>query len=465
MNLFQLVLKQMRQRALSTWLTLLSVMLGVALAIALIVFSREGGKLFGQTEYGYDLVIGAKGSRLQLVLNTVYHLDEPTGTIRWDVYESLFDRARYGRFVAWAVPVAATDSYENFPVIATLPSLFGYDLDGQTRLPDGRRFEYRVGRELAFAEGRPFHARKFEAVIGSEVAQRTGLKPGDTFQVIHGRDAERGHEHEEDWTLVGILEPTRTAFDSAVFVPLAGSIALGEHTAGLKQRAELVEQGLSPAELEETWPDVIAAGGEKREGYVFDPATGLIYPTLPQRFWGASGIFVNTGGLGFASETLRFQVNNRPDAMAASPATEMRTFFQNFLEGPTQLLLLVTILVTVVAAVSILVSIYNSVSARRREIAILRSLGATRGRVLALICIEAGVIGLAGALLGWIAGHALAAGASELLRRRLGEGMNWLSVGGWELAYLAGVVILAVLAGLVPALKAYKTPVAQNLSE
>ena len=93
MNLFQLVLKQMRQRALSTCLTLLSVMLGVALAIALIVFSREGGKLFGQTEYGYDLVIGAKGSRLQLVLNTVYHLDEPTGTIRWDVYESLFDRA------------------------------------------------------------------------------------------------------------------------------------------------------------------------------------------------------------------------------------------------------------------------------------------------------------------------------------------------------------------------------------
>lgn len=464
MNLFQLIAKQMRQRALSTWLTLLSVMLGVALAIALIVFGREGGKLFGQTEYGYDLIVGAKGSKLQLVLNAVYNLDQPPGTVTWDMFESLRDPKRYGRFVRWAVPVAATDSYENFPVVATLPSLLGYDLEGDDRLPDGQRFEYRAGRELVIAEGAPFHGHKFEAVLGSRAAEATKLKVGDMIQITHGRDAERGHEHEEGWKIVGVLAPTHTSFDSVIFTPLAPSIALAEHTEGLKDRAERLAQGIDPAELEEAWPEVIARGGEAREGYVFDPATGLVYPTLPQEFWRSSAIFVNTPS-GFASAQLAFDIDNRPEAMAANPASEMRIFFARFLEGPTQLLLMVTILVTIVAAISILVSIYNSVSARRREIAILRSLGATRRRVLALICLEAGFIGLAGALLGWLGGHGLAAVASEVLVRRLGEGISWWTVGGWEIMYLAAVVVLAVLAGLVPALKAYKTPVAQNLSE
>lgn len=465
MNLFQLVAKQMRQRALSTWLTLTSVLLGVALAIALLVFAREGGKLFGQTEYGYDLIVGAKGSKLQLVLNAVYGLDQPPGTVTWDVYESLNDPRRYGRYVAWAVPVAATDSYAGFPVVATLPSLLGYAEDGQTRLPDGERFEYRVGRELTLAQGRAFHGSKFEAVLGSRVAQRTGLKLGDDFRITHGRDTgERAHEHDEQWTVTGILDATHTSVDGIVFTPLIPSIALGEHTEGLKDRARLLAEGVDPSELEQTWPDVLARGGERREGYVYEPQTGLVYPTLPQRLWRASAIFVDTPS-GFATSKLAYDLDVRPDAMAASPATEMRVFFERFLEGPTQLLLLVTILVTVVAAVSILVSIYNSISARRREIAILRSLGATRTRVLALICLEAGLIGLAGALLGWLAGHALAAAASEALRQRLGEGIDWWSVDRWEAAYLAGVVVLATLAGLVPALKAYKTPVAQNLVE
>jgi putative ABC transport system permease protein len=464
MNLLQLVIKQMRQRALSTWLTLLSVALGVALAIALIVFGREGGKLFGQTEYGYDLILGAKGSKLQLVLNAVYNLDQPPGTVTWDVYESLGNPRQYGRFVRWAVPVAATDSYEGFPVVATLPAILGVEEDGQTRLPEGRRFEHRAGRELEIAQGRPFHGRRFEVVLGSHVAAQTGLDVGDEIQITHGRDADRGHEHEEAWMIVGILHPTRTSFDSVVFTPLAPSIALGEHTEGLKDRAELLERGIDPAALEEAWPDVIARGGEKREGYVFEPETGLVYPTLPKRFWRASAIFVNTPS-GFARAQLQFDIDNRPEAMAAHPATEMRVFFERFLEGPTQLLLIVTILVTLVAAISILVSIYNSVSARRREIAILRSLGATRARVLSLICLEAGLVGLAGTSSGFLAGHALAAAASEVLRRRLGEGMNWWTAGPWEIAYLAGVVLLAVLAGLVPALKAYKTPVAQNLAE
>jgi putative ABC transport system permease protein len=341
--------------------------------------------------------------------------------------------------------------------------LLGVDDEGNG-LPEGRRFEYRAGRELELAEGRPFHGRKFEAVLGSVVAAEAGLKVGDVIQITHGRDAARGHEHFEGWEIVGILAPTRTSFDSVVWTPLAPSIAMADHTEGLKDRARLIEEGVAPAELELQWPEVIARGGEKHEGYVFEPATGVVYPTLAPRLWRVSAIFASTPS-GFANSQVTFAIDNRPEAMAANPATEMRIFFERFLEGPTQLLLLVTVLVTIVAAVSILVSIYNSVSARRREIAILRSLGATRARVLALICLEAAVIGLAGGLLGWLGGHGLAAIASEVLRQRLGEGISWWTIGQSEALYVGGVVELSLLAGLVPALKAYKTPVAQNLSE
>jgi putative ABC transport system permease protein len=127
------------------------------------------------------------------------------------------------------------------------------------------------------------------------------------------------------------------------------------------------------------------------------------------------------------------------------------------------LLKIISYLVTIVAGVGILVSIYNSVSARIREIAILRALGATRATILALICTEAGLIGLAGSILGLIAGHLLGAAGSRFVERMVGEGFNWLNVGGEEWIYLAAVVVLSTAAGLVPALKAYRTPVATNL--
>jgi putative ABC transport system permease protein len=141
----------------------------------------------------------------------------------------------------------------------------------------------------------------------------------------------------------------------------------------------------------------------------------------------------------------------------------MREFFDTFLKGTTYILLAVAALVSVVAAVSILVSIYNSVSARQKEIAILRALGATRGKVLSLICLEAGTVGLLGGLLGFLAGHGIGAFGSMLARKIFGEGIEWWVVDQKEIFYLAGVVIVAVLAGLVPALKAYRVPVVTNL--
>jgi putative ABC transport system permease protein len=176
-----------------------------------------------------------------------------------------------------------------------------------------------------------------------------------------------------------------------------------------------------------------------------------------------SAILVKSRGTGFNVQTLMWDINNQNVASAVNPASEMKKFFDVFLSPSTQMLKWVSYLVTIVAGVGILVSIYNSVSARIREIAILRALGATRAKVLTLICLEAGLIGLFGGILGLVAGHALGALGSKYLNRLVGEGFDWMAVSRGEWLYLGAVVVLAVLAGLVPALKAYRTPVATNL--
>src|SRR3954454_18479798 len=134
MNLFQLILKQMRQRALGTWLTLLSVLLGVALAVAILLMRSAGAALFGQTDFGYDVLVGVgKGSPLQLTLNTVYHIDQSPGNVPYWVYEQLNTQDRpprgskdfnYNADVRTAVPIAVGDTYKGRPIIGTPPKMF-----------------------------------------------------------------------------------------------------------------------------------------------------------------------------------------------------------------------------------------------------------------------------------------------------------------------------------------------------
>lgn len=494
MNLFQLVLKQMRQRALGTWLTLLSVLLGVALATAVMTAHRESGKVFGQSDYGYDVIVGPRGSPLQLTINTVYHLDKSPGNIPYTIYEGLAN-PRHPQ-VKIAVPYAVGDTYKGQRIVATLPKLFGFDDEGKP-LPPERVIEYRPDRRYSLAQGRPFHPLKFEAVIGADAAKRTGLGIGGKFKATHGNPAPGQIEdiHEQEWEVVGILSPTRTANDGVLFIPLVSFYAIAGHEEGLKAHQamrEAVGAGPPPAPApapttrpaakdEHDHDHVHEEKGEAHEHKVGEPAhaeeghdhehpnefhvhaDGTIHLDLPKEAWEVSAVLVKARAQ-FQATQLMYMLNNSPlPIMGVNPATVMREFFDTFLRGSTLLLLVLAALVTVVAAVSILVSIYNSVSARRQEIAILRALGATRGKVLALICIEAGFIGLAGGVLGLVVGHLLAGAGAVFFERMLGESIDWLKPDAWEWVYLGGVVVIALLAGLVPGLKAYRTPVATNL--
>ena len=504
MNFFQLILKQMRQRALSTSLTLLSVLLGVALATAILIFQREGGKLFGQSDFGYDLLVGPKGNKLSLVLSAAYHMGTSPDTLPYTYYEQI-QRGLPGQFrggIQWRVPYALGDSYEGHRIIGTLPKLFGVEEDGTPSAPE-KTAQYRKGRAFELAEGRVFHPRKFEAIVGSEVSQRTGLKLGSTFKAVHGSpDAgASADEHDEKWTVVGVLKKTQTANDRVIYIPLISLYAVPEHKEAMEEVGKLggapttapkptpeahdthdahdapKPAATRPAEAHDDHAPVATtqahaaipsahdhaghAGHDHEDAYCLNP-DGTIDLHLPKEDWRISAILVRTRGA-FHSMGIQWSINNGKEAMAVNPAAEMRTFFDTFLRGSTLILFIISILVTVVAAVSILVSIYNSISARRKEIAILRALGATRTTILSLICLEAALIGLIGGVLGVLAGHAIAAGGSVYLERVMGESIGYFAFGWSELLYLLGVVVLAAVAGLVPALKAYQTPVATHL--
>ncbi len=300
MNLFQLVLKQMRERALGTSLTLLSVLLGVALAVAVLLARRESGRLFGQTDFGYEVLVGPpKGSPLQLTLNTVYHMDRSAGNVPYDVYEDLSRKRQvpgkpfYAPWVRLAVPFMVGDSYNGHRIVGTSPQMFGFDDDGKPfegyddrgrrlaafqdpNVPERQRdpdqpvaastMEYRRGKKYELAEGRVFHPRRFQAVIGSEVATRQKLKVGDKFKATHGMPApgEEPDIHDLEWEVVGVLEPTRTANDGVLFIPVISLYAIEEHSSGLIQQA-MIKAGINPdAVPPEMIPEVLKKLG-------FDP--------------------------------------------------------------------------------------------------------------------------------------------------------------------------------------------------
>lgn len=588
MGTLRLVLKQMRQRALGTWLTLLSVLLGVALAISILLLRDAGQALFGQTEYGYDVIVGiGKGSPLQLVINTVYHIDKSPGNVPYWVYEQLNTQTRetrgsrqfdFHRHVKLAVPIAVGDTYAGRPIVGTPPKMFVSLAGLQTQLSDilekqnklliatrdpkqalptdeqaaligqvssakqqviqtGQQFiplldvrmpegtqskwkygdpvspkcdaaaaemraaieamrsnnrteaaahqdkaykliddvlasananggplEYRPGKTYEIAQGRFFHGWKFEAVIGSEVAEKTDLKLGSQFHATHGspQPGVTPDIHPELWQVVGVLKPTHTSADRCVFIPLLTFYSIAEHSRGLEAHEKTREGQAAKSDDDDTPKFELAYGDQLMPDL---PHTkDFISLFEPSSKWEVSAILVQSRG-GVMGQDLTYFIANGgiPDVQAVNPAQVMQEFFQIFLAPSAQLLLLISLLVSIVAGVGILVSIYNSVAARTREIAILRALGATRGKVLTLICTEAVLIGLIGSILGVLAGHGIGAIASVMMERRVGQGFNWFTPRPDEWVYCAIVVAIALLAGLVPALKAYQTPVATNL--
>lgn len=443
MSILRIVVKNLRQRALATWLTAFSVMLGVALIVAILLIRHGMESRFQQGTLGFEMLVGPKGSPLQLVLNAVYHLDVSQGNIPWGLFEKLRGDPR----VKLAVPFAVGDNYQGFRVVGTTDSFFD-----EFEFEPGRKFVLAEGRVFEFSEEELMHAfaeaaarvggkeaghehehehddRTYEAVLGATVAKETGLRVGHTFVASHGltESPEAKVHGDVAWKVVGILEPTGTANDRAIFINLDSFYHIEGH-------------------------EIRDAGKEGNGDTATDePAPGMI-----------SAIVLKLRGQ-FHALSLQRAINDSPNAMAAFPAAEIRKLF-DIVGNIDRVLLAQAILIVIVAGVAIAVSIYNSMSERRREIAILRTLGARRRTIFSIIVLEAVLICSLGAVLGLLGGHVLVALGNALLQQASGFTVAAFQLQTVELIVLGGCVILGALCGLGPAARAYRTDVAENLA-
>ena len=393
-----IVYRSLRQHALSTVITAGSIALACGLLMCVWMVKTQSQTVFTQTNAGFDAVLGARGSKLQLVLNAIFHLEASPGNLHYADYEMI----KRHPAVKTAVPIAVGDNLRGYRIVGTLPELF-------------ENVEYAPGKKFAVeAGGRLFASGVNEAVAGSFAARRLGLKVGDTFHPFHGLAFDAKAQHADIYTVTGVLAPTNTPADRVVWIPLHGLQSLSGHDpkAATDVSAVLVQLRTPSA------------------GFMLD----LMYNKQGNRL------------------TFAYPVG----AIIAELFAKISWF--------DQVLTLVAYLVALVAAGSVLASIYNSMSARRRDLAILRALGARRRTIFGAVVAEAACIGALGAVAGFAVYFALFAGVAGVIRAQTGV---VLDVAAWHpvlwICPLA-MIALCALGGMVPALKAYRTPVAETLA-
>jgi putative ABC transport system permease protein len=438
MNFLSIAWRNMCDRPLASFLTALSMALGVAAVIVVLVIHRVAVEQFKQDAQGYHFIVGGTGGRTQLVLSTVYHLDKPLYPISYQYYRKFID-GEYAPYTKAVVPYCLGDAFvsgdRKFRVIGTTPDLFD-------------KLIYRDGKGYQFAEGRNFERDKFfEAVVGSAVAKQSNLKLGDTFNPTHGLGGE-GDKHRE-FKIVGILEPTQTANDRALFVNMEGFYLLEGHALTAKPDAE----GSAAATTPEPGAPTVGYDNDGNEVQPLPEAQREVTSLL---------VLANDPMSSFALSTT---INKSGDGNQAVPPAEVVEGLLENIVGPVQVVLLVlTTLIVLVAAIGILVSIYNSMADRAHDIAVMRALGASRASVQTIVLLEAVLLAVLGGLAGMVLGHLMVGIASPFVERRTGVALDMLAFTPLEFMVIPSLVILAILAGILPAITAYRTDVAKALS-
>ncbi len=452
----------MEQRGFASALTALSMALGVAVMIAVIVIYGVTVRQFDQNGQGYHLIVGGKGGSLQLVLSTVYHIGQPLYPIPYSYYQKFLPGGEFARDTAIAIPQCLGDSYQSpdnsvFRVVATTPELFDKIHYGSNSDGSLKSYEFQPG-------GRNFKTENFfEGVIGSVVAARSGLKVGDTFQPSHGLAG--GSDLHHAVKIVGILKPTGTADDRALFMNIEGFYLMPGHSLASHDVSDETKGNETPGGAAGTESEAEEAHEHELERALdLQLARGQAKP-LPAEQREVTSILVLCKGP-LEAQDLNFKINKGKSriAQAVAPAREVG-LLMNSIVGPMRVVLLVlTVLVVIVAGISILVSIYNSMAERSHDIAVMRALGASRKAVMAIILVESILLSLGGGLIGILLGHGMIGAASPYVVERTGIALSLFKFDWQELVLIPGLVVLASLVGFLPALAAYRTDVAKALA-
>lgn len=414
--LFALALKSAWNRRLTLGLTLLAITLAVTLLLSVERIRHAAHDGFTQSVSGTDLIVGARGSPLQLVLYAVFNVGEASNTVDWQSYQAIAaDPA-----VAWSVPLALGDAHRGFPVLGTTPAYFEH-------------FRYADRQPLRFSDGRPFNAL-FDAVIGAEVAAKLGYRLGQRITLSHGSGTLPGLEHgDKPFTIVGILAPTGTPVDRRVHVGL-----------GAIEAIHLDWQGGMPIPGVSIPPEVVSK---------FD-----LQPKTVTAFL-----------LGLHQRSLVFRLQRKiadyrgEPLLAVMPGVALDQLWQTV--GIVEKTLLgISWLVFAVGVAGLAAVMLASLNERRRELAVLRSVGAGPHHILFLLLCECLLVTLLGVLLSLLSVSLAAWLGGPWLAAQLGLSSLPLAVSPGEVSLLASIFVAALLVSLWPAWRAYRLSLADGLT-
>ncbi|MGL6225645.1 MAG: ABC transporter permease [Thermoguttaceae bacterium] len=501
MPLWKIAWRSIQHRSLASGLTAFSMSLGVALIVTVIVIYGVLDQSFRRSAQGYDLIIGPKGSALELVISTVFYQRDPIGKIPYEYYTELRS-GRYRNVVETAIPVSFGEHYRGLPVVATTSEFFS-------------KLEYRDGHKYTFWKGNNFSdAQYFDAVVGYNAAIKNGLKVGDKFKTMHGKEV--SEEHQNEYQVVGILNPTGTPNDQAVFINIEGFFDMHAGSESVLDASYRLKKPVRPKVADESTAhddhehehEEAGESGESAEHKTEETAEETAVATVPATV-AQPAVHVHDHGeeghpkeisavLVLTKETLATAktstniwgqvdqvqmgssatkavydsnvmalperiANDMSDAQAVRPTEIIAFLFEKIIGNIQIVLLILAALVIVVAGIGMMVSIYNSMNERRQEIAIMRALGASRVTVMLIILLESILLSLGGGALGVIMGHSLILVFGPLISSATG-----IVVSAWhfqwaELVLIPGLIALASLVGYLPAVIAYRTDVAQSL--
>jgi putative ABC transport system permease protein len=416
MAILRLALQSLWNRRFTALLTLLSIALSVLLLLGVERIRSEARASFASTLSGTDLIVGARSGPVQLLLYSVFRIGDPTNNISWQSYQDIAGLPR----VAWTVPLSLGDSHRGFRVVGTNRDYF-------------RHYRYARDRRLQLAEGALF-TDLYDAVLGAEVADTLGYTIGDEITIAHGAgDVSFARHDDKPFRVTGILAPTGTPVDQSVHVSLEAIEAI--HL-GWESGAPL--------------PGVSVSAEQARTRDLTPEAITAVLVGLESRI---------------ATFAVQREINAYPHEplLAVIPGVALSELW-SVIGIAERALLVVAALVVLVGLIGMLTALLIGLEGRRREMAILRSVGARPAHVLALMTGEAVLLTALGVLLGLALLSALLAAAQPLIAEQLGLHLYLSLPGAREWTLLGAVMATGLVVGLIPGWRAYRLALADGLS-
>jgi len=415
MNIFILVWNYLKSKPLNTALNIVLLSLGIAVITVLLLVNKQLTAKIEQNTKGIDLVVGAKGSPLQLILCNIFQVDYPTGNINLKEAE----RIARGRFVKKAIPLALGDSYQGYRIIGT-----------------NHAYAELYKAELASGD---WWKDELDVTIGATVHELTKLNVGDTFTSAHGLIS-GGHEHgEQKFIVKGLLKKNNTVVDNLILTGIESIWKVHEEHSE-ENHDEILETKFDSTQVRSTMIPSVSLTDTTKE-----ITSMLIQYRSPM-----------------AAIQLPRIINGQTNMQAASPAFETARLFSILGVGVDVLMAFAYVLVAI-SALSIFIALYNSLKERRYDLAIMRSMGASRLKILTTILMEGCVLTLLGSIIGVALGHCavfILSGLNEMQK----AGIHGFVFYPEEWIILGASLLLGLLCALIPSIQAYRTDISRVLA-